>query len=208
MRLSSAFVFALVLLIWVPVAVGEEEPENIIKNGGFEFQFQDWLFWTEGGAVAERQAVSKKVEPIDGENVAYVQIGNGGGGFNHIQFYQGPFTLKKGKKYTFCVWARSDGERPARLLVLHHQDPWTNYTTKEVTFNDSWNEYTVTFDQPVDDNVARIDFFLGTSDVDVWLDHVRLYEGEYFDDGVRQLPDQPVDLQGKLAATWGRIKEG
>ena len=64
MRLSSAFVFALVLLIWVPVAVGEEEPENIIKNGGFEFQFQDWLFWTEGGAVAERQAVSKKVEPI------------------------------------------------------------------------------------------------------------------------------------------------
>ena len=207
MRLSSAFTLVLIPLICGSVGAGGEEPENIIQNGDFEAQFQSWLFWTEGGAVAERQIDSKKVDPIDGRSVAYVKIGNGGGGFNHIQFYQGPFTLKKGKEYTFCVWGKSDGEpRPVQLRVLHHENPWTNYAMRDVTFNDSWNEYTVTFTQPVDDNVARVDLFLGTSKVDVWLDHVRLYEGEYFNDEVWELPDQQVDSQGKLAAAWGAVK--
>ena len=137
----------------------------------------------------------------------YVEIDNGGTGKNHIQFYQGGLTLKAGKKYTLCVWAKSDGDRPVELCVQHHVNPWTSYTRKQVTFTDSWNEYTVTFDQPEDDTNARVNIYLGLSDIDVWIDHVRLYEGEYFDDEIRGKPEeQPVISQDRLIATWGKLK--
>ena len=209
MRLCSILsILILFSLICATVWAIDEEPENMIQNPDFEAQFQSWLFWTKAeDALAERQIVSKKIEPIVGDNIAYVQIDAGGPGAANVQFYQAPFTLKKGKKYTFCAWAKSDEEpRAVTMTVIHHADPWTTYGSKSVTFTEEWNEYSVTFTQPVDDNNARIDFFLGISDVDVWIDHVRLYEGEYFNDGVRELPYQPVDSQGKLATTWGKMK--
>ncbi len=185
----------------------EEDPENILQNGDFELQFQGWLFWTEGGAIAERQIDDKEMEPIDGKNVAYVKIDKAGTGGNHIQFYQGPFLLKEGDEYTFSVWGKTDGDpQPVELRVLKHENPWTNYALEAVNFTDTWNEYSVTFIQPVDDNVSRVDLFLGRADGDVWIDHVRLYEGPYFNDGVRELPDQPVEARGKLIGVWGQIK--
>ena len=208
MKRLSTFAVVPVLLACIAVGAGGEEPENMIQNGGFEAQFQNWLWWSQDGAVAERQTLNKKVDPIDGENVAYVQIGNGGNNFNSIQFYQGPFVVKKGK-YTFCLWGRSDEQpRPVRLSVLQHALPFTRYIEKDVAFNESWDEYAVTYTQAVDDGNVRISIYLGAAgvDVDVWLDHVRLYEGEYFNDGVRELPGQQVDIQDKLAVTWGKVK--
>lgn len=207
MRLFPAFVFVLASMLYASFAIGEEELVNIVQNPSFENEFQAWSFWTEGGAVAVQLIDSKKEEPIEGRNVAYVEIDNGGTGKNHIQFYQGGLTLKAGKKYTLCVWAKSDGDRPVELCVQHHVNPWTSYTRKQVTFTDSWNEYTVTFDQPEDDTNARVNIYLGLSDIDVWIDHVRLYEGEYFDDEIRGKPEeQPVISQDRLIATWGKLK--
>ena len=187
----------------------EEEHVNILQNEGFEIQFENWLFWTEGKAVAERLIDNKEKDPIDGENVAFVEIHNSGAGGNEIQFYQGPFALEKDKTYTLSVWGKTDDDpQPVELRVLKHEDPWTGYAVKLVKFTDTWDEYSVTFDQTVDDNVARMDLFLGNAENGIWIDHVRLHEGEYFNDDVHELPGQPVEARDRIIGLWGRIKRG
>ncbi len=206
---SRLCLFLLILLICTIVQA--QEPENIILNGDFETQFTSWLFWTEGGAVAERFIENKNVEPVDGESVAYVRIDNkgAGGGGNQVQFYQGPFVLKKGKKYTTCAWMMGgEGGEQVSMLVLKHVDPWTNYGSKAITLGTEWSEFSFTFTQPADEPSTRIDLFLGTAEGDIWIDHVRLYEGDYFDDGIREKPDKSVEPQSKLSVTWGKIKLG
>ena len=99
-----------------------------------------------------------------------------------------------------------EGGEQVSLLVLKHENPWTTYGSKPVTLKKEWDEYNLTFTQPVDDDIVRVDFFLGTTEGDIWIDHARLYEGEYFNDGVRGLPERPVEPQSKLPITWGTIK--
>jgi hypothetical protein len=206
---SYVISFLLTLLISSVAQAQDEEPENIIQNGDFEAQFQNWLFWTQDGALAERFIDSRKVEPIDGKTVAYVRIdkqGAGGTG-NQVQFYQGPFPLKQGQKYTLSVWMMGgEGGEQVSILVLKHENPWTNYGSQFITLKEEWDEYSLTFTQPVDDQIGRIDFFLGTTEGDIWIDHVRLYEGEYFNDGIKELPKQTVQPESKLPTTWGNIK--
>jgi hypothetical protein len=206
---SHLLPFLLIVLICPVAQAQDEEPENIIQNGDFEAQFQNWLFWTQDGAGAERIIDSKKVEPVDGKSVAYVRIDNQGAGGtgNQVQFYQGPFPLKKSRKYTLSVWMMGgEGGEQVSLLVIKHENPWTTYGDMPVTLKKEWDEYNLTFTQPVDDAIGRIDFFLGTTEGDIWIDHVRLYEGEYFDDGIKELPEQTVEPQVKLPTTWGKTK--
>ena len=42
----------------------------------------------------------KKAKPIAGKKVAYIEISKAGNAAWHIQFYQQPFALTKGKIYT------------------------------------------------------------------------------------------------------------
>ncbi len=201
--------FLLILLACFVAQAQDEEPENIVQNGDFEAQFQNWLFWTQDGAVAERFIDSKEIEPIDGKSVAYVRIDNQGAGGtgNQVQFYQGPFPLKKGRKYTLSVWMMGgEGGEQVSILVIKHENPWTTYGNQPITLKNEWAEYNLTFTQPVDDDIGRVDFFLGTTKGDIWIDHVRLYEGEYFNDEVRGLPERSVEPKSKLPTTWGIIK--
>lgn len=202
-------ILSFLLILFVCSIVQAQEPDNIVLNGDFESQFANWSFWTQDGAVAERFIESKKVDPIDGESVAYVKItskGAGGTG-NQVQFYQGPFLLNKGKKYTVSAWMMCDGGgEQITIHVLKHVDPWTGYGNKTVTLGKEWDEFSFTFTQPADEPNTRLDFFLGTAKGDIWIDHVRLYEGEYFDDNVRKKPNKAVEPRSKLSVTWGDIK--
>ena len=42
----------------------------------------------------------------------------------------------------------------------------------------------------------------------LWLDHIRLFEGEFVEDALSQREDpvKAVKPAGKLAVTWGKIK--
>jgi len=202
-------ILSLLLILIICSIVQAQDPENIINNGDFEAQFDAWLFWTQDGAVAERFIENKKVEPVDGESVAYVKIDNQGAGGtnNQVQFYQGPFVIKKDKKYTVSAWVMGGkGGEQISISVLKHADPWTGYGSKAITLGMQWDEYSFTFTQAVDEPNTRLDFFLGTAKGNIWIDHVRLYEGEYFDDGVKKRPGKSVDTQSKLSTTWGKIK--
>lgn len=206
MKRCSLFTFALLILVVYVSRVSADDPENVLKNGDFEFNLDGWMNWTDASAAIEVQVEGKKADPVSGEKVAYIEIIKPGAANWHIQFYQQPFTLEKGKKYTYSLWGKSDGEsRQARIRIIHQGDPWNEYATEDVTFNESWAEYFVTFSMTVDDASSRCGVILGGSKVDVWLDHIRLYEGEYFSD-LGDAQPRRADLRDKLAATWGQIR--
>lgn len=184
------------------IAAAEKLPENILLNGDFDLNLEAWHHWTHESAGALFETEGNKAEPIAGKKAAYVKISKAGDALWHIQLYQQPFTLEKGITYTYSLWAKSEAPRGVRMRILHQGDPWTEYAVKAINLSEEWQEFFITFDMPVDDVSSRAGIIMGSEKVDVWFDHIQLYEGEFVGEG-----PQPVEPTGKLAITWAALKE-
>ena len=202
---------SLFALIWLfgftTLAHTEKLPENILKNGDFDLKLDEWHHWTHESATAIFLTEGKKAEPVVGENAAYIRITKAGNALGHIQLYQQPFTLEKGTTYTYSLWAKSEKPRNVTMRIMHQGAPWTVYAPKSINLSEEWKEFFITFDMPVDDVNSRAGIIMGTEKVDVWLDHIRLYEGKYVSDieGAEPHAVQPTD---KLTTTWASVKNG
>ncbi len=206
--LSAAmkYLFALILLFGsAGLAYAAAAPDNILKNGDFDLNLEQWHPWTHESAAALFQTEGKKAEPIAGKKAAAIEIKKPGNAPWHIQFYQQPFTLEKGKTYTFNLWAKSETPRPVRMRILHQGDPWNEYAVKDINLSEAWKEFFVTFTMPADDVNSRAGIIMGGQKGDVWLDHLRLYEGEFVSD-IEDAAPQAVEPSAKLATTWASMK--
>ena len=56
-----------------------------------------------------------------------------------------------------------------------------------------------------DDVQSRAGVIIGAEKVDVWLDHIRLYEGEFVAD-IDGAEPQAVEPSDKLTTTWATLK--
>lgn len=199
-------VFSLILLLGLStLAYSDQLPENILKNGDFDLQLEQWHHWTHESANAVFQTEGKKAEPVVGENAAYISITKEGNAVGNIQFYQQPFTLKKDTIYTYSVWAKAEKPRNTTMRIMHQEVPWNVYTALVMNVTEIWSEFVITFTMPVDDVNSRAGIIMGTDKTDVWLDHIRLYEGEHVQD-VEGSEPQAVQPNGKLATTWSSLK--
>ena len=196
----------MLLFGFATLAYTAEPPENILKNGDFDLNLEGWHHWTHETAAALFQTEGKKAEPIVGKKVAYIKISKAGNAVWHVQFYQQPFTLEKGTTYTYNLWAKSEKPRTVRIRIIHQGDPWNEYANMQITLSEEWKEFFITFKMPADDVSSRADIIMGAEKVDVWLDHIRLYEGEFVSD-IEGAEPQPVDPADKLATTWAALKE-
>ena len=201
----SLFV-SILLFGFVTFIYAEKPPENILKNGDFDLNLEGWHHWTHADAAALFQTEGKKAEPIAGKNAAYIKISKAGGALGHIQLYQQPFTLEKGITYTYNLWARSEKPRNVTMRIMHQGAPWNVYAAKSINLSEDWKEFFITFEMPVDDVSSRAGIIIGIEKVDVWLDHIRLYEGEYVSD-IEGAEPQAVEPTAKLATTWAVLKE-
>ena len=204
----STYIYPFVL-IWLcgiaTLTYGAKPPDNILKNGDFDLKL-DGCHWTHADAAALFQTEGKKAEPIAGKNAAYVKISKAGGALGHIQLYQQPFTLEKGITYTYNLWAKSEKPRNVTMRIMHQGAPWNVYAKKSINLSEDWKEFFITFEMPVDDVSSRAGIIMGIEKVDVWIDHVRLYEGEYVGD-IEGAEPQAVDPSNKLATTWAALKK-
>ena len=195
----------MLLLDFVTHVYAQKPPENILKNSDFDLNLEGWQHWTHAEATALFQTEGRKAEPVVGKKVVYIKISKAGGAIWHIQFYQQPFTLEKGTTYTFNLWAKSEKPRTIRMRIIHQGDPWTEYAVKPINLSEEWQEFFVTFKMPVDDVSSRADIIMGAEKVDVWIDHVRVYEGEFISD-IEGAQPQAVDPSDKLTTTWATLK--
>ena len=201
------FLFILALLFgFATLAYAEKPPENILKNGDFDLNLEAWHHWTHADAAALFQPEGKKAEPIAGKKVAYIKISKAGNAGWHIQLYQQPFTLEKGTTYTYNLWAKSEKPRTVVMRILHQGDPWNEYARQTINLSETWKEFFITFKMPADDVNSRAGIIMGGQKVDVWLDHIRLYEGEFVAD-IDGAEPQAVEPANKLTTTWATLKE-
>lgn len=195
---------SMLLVGFATLAYAEKLPENILKNGDFDLSLEGWHHWTHADAAALFQTEGKKAEPVVGKKVTYVKISKAGELW-HIQFYQQPFTLEKGTTYTYSLWAKSEKPRNITMRIIHQGAPWTVYSGKSIRLSEDWKEFFITFEMPADDVSSRAGIIMGAEKVDVWLDHIRLYEGEYIAD-IEGAEPQAVEPSDKLATTWATLK--
>ena len=203
------YIFCLLISIglfgFATLAYTAKPPENILKNGDFDLNLERWHHWTHADATALFQTEGKKAEPIIGKKVAYVKISKAGGALWHIQLYQQPFTLEKGTTYTYSLWAKSEVPRTVKMRILHQGAPWNEYANKQISLSEAWKEFFVTFKMPADDVSSRAGIIMGAEKVDVWFDHIRVYEGEFVRD-IEGAEPQAVEPVGKLTTTWATLK--
>ena len=201
-----ASLLTLILLFGIPtLTYAAKLPENILKNGDFDLNLEGWHHWTHADAAALFQPEGKKAEPVVGKKVAYVKISKAGGALWHIQLYQQPFTLEKGATYTYSLWAKSEKPRSVTMRILHQGAPWNEYARKSIGLTQEWKEFFITFKMPADDVSSRAGIIMGGQKVDVWFDHIRLYEGEFISD-IEGAEPQPVEPADKLTTTWAALK--
>ena len=200
------FLFILALLFGFPtLGYAEKPPENILNNGDFDLNLEGWHHWTHADAAALFQPEGKKAEPIVGKKVAYIKISKAGGALWHIQLYQQPFTLEKGTTYTYNLWAKSEEPRTVVMRILHQGDPWNEYARQTINLSETWKEFFITFKMTADDVNTRAGIIMGAEKGDVWLDHIRLYEGEFVSD-IEGAEPHAVDPLNKLTTTWATLK--
>ena len=203
--LTYIYLLVSILLVgFATLAYAEKLPENILKNGDFDLSLEGWHHWTHADAAALFQTEGKTAEPVVGKKVAYVKISKAGELW-HIQFYQQPFTLEKGTTYTYSLWAKSEKPRNITMRIIHQGAPWTVYSGKSIRLSEDWKEFFITFEMPADDVSSRAGIIMGAEKVDVWLDHIRLYEGEYVAD-IEGAEPQAVESSDKLTTTWATLK--
>ena len=204
--LTYIYLFVSMLLVgFSTLTYGAKPPENILKNGDFDLSLDGWHHWTHADAAALFQTEGKKAEPIVGKKVAYIKISKAGNALGHIQLYQQPFTLEKGTTYTYNLWAKSEKPRNVTMRIMHQGAPWNVYSGKSINLSEDWKEFFITFEMPVDDVSSRAGIIMGIEKVDVWIDHVRLYEGEYVSD-IEGAEPQAVEPSDKLATIWATLK--
>ena len=138
---------------------------------------------------------------------AYVDITKVTGTDWHVGLIHSNLTFVQGEKYTVDFFAKADIKRMIALEVkVSPPLPYENITSSDINLTEEWTEYSHTF-IPAKDyaGTAQVDFWLGLMTGEIWLDGVRVYEGDK-QDREDVLPNISVKVEGKLITSWAAIK--
>jgi hypothetical protein len=207
-RLSKcAFLCILsVVAIAAQVNAQDDDLENLIlTNPGFEEDFVDWWQGVQGGAEAVMQIDSK--DAIDGRKCAYVDVTTVTGTNWHVGLVHSNLTFEQGVRYTVDFFAKADAMRSIALEVkVSPPLPYENVTNMDINLNEEWTEYSHSFVSGKDyPGTTQVAFWLGDVKGELWIDGVRLYEGEK-QDREDVLPEISVQAKSKLITSWSAIK--
>lgn len=160
---------------WAMMLPAVAEPSgNLLVNGNFEAGEPAWLFHTEKDAKA-----TFVVEHDNGNAVGHVTVTQTGK-FNHVQFaYPFPQSLLAiGKVHCVTLRCRSSQPRTMRIVLIEANEPW-GYVGSVATLQTTteWKTHEFYFrPKAVPSPNLKLNFFLGETAGDFWLDDVTLAE--------------------------------
>jgi hypothetical protein len=146
---------------------------NIIQNGDFSQGLSGWNLFTQGECEA---CISVEEEEL------HIDIQAGGDEIYSLGVNQLGLTIEQHITYTvsFKAYCESD-ERNIYVKIGLARDPWTLYSELEsFVINTEKKEYSFQFimRNQTDEN-AHLEFQLGTSDIDVYLDDIKVLAGPF-----------------------------
>jgi hypothetical protein len=143
--------------------------QNMLFNSDFSEGFDHWQWeLTEGEANWE----------ITDKEELHFEILESGTARNHIQVRQPNILLVQGRTYLLEFDAYAIQDRIIEAEVKKNVIPWTNYSKKGLTLiteEQTHYSYQFVMEEFTDPN-ARVEFNVGKSNIDVYLDNVSLKE--------------------------------
>jgi hypothetical protein len=186
----------------------QDEVENLVGNGGFEDGILDpWRMVFKPDANGDAVMTIDKKESFTGKDSLRVEVKSAGNHERAVHIIQQPLlgTVKKGRKYTYSAWMKAESARPAVLNTMKSGGgEISSPNRKNVMLGQEWREYWFTLSATADGDI-RTEFVLGLSDVTLWIDHVRFYEGDYVDEGLGK-PEAIAKNDNMLVTCWSKLK--
>ncbi len=203
--LSIAVILLIAGLICSNLAVAAEEIENMARNGDFEGGLGEWNL-NQGirGSIATMEIDNK--DSAEGKNSVYIKIDVAGADFHTVRIEQTNHKVENNQEYTMSVWLKVEEARNARFHIFDVAGgaPFFTYLSEEFPVDTEWQEYFGTFDAAQDSDNVSISVRIGESDIDMWVDDIKFYEGEYVPSDEQE--PEAVEARDKLATTWGNIR--
>jgi beta-glucanase (GH16 family) len=145
-------------------------PENeLIANGGFDYNLDHWNLWVDPNAAQVDQF------NVD-QGAVKIKIRKAGQYDWQVQFSQ-PLAYKEGRLYRLSFNARSEQTHRIRVSFNQNHQPYTSYGAKSFTLTPEWQTFTLEtkMDFPSDAQ-SRLEFDLGSKKGTIWLDEISLIE--------------------------------
>ena len=205
MRFTKFAIFFLFAVAFVAVQANADVENLIIENASFE---DDYTGWSEGlSGAAEATHEIDTADAMDGSKAARIDITVVTGTNWHVGITQNLIVLNSGTQYTADFFAKADVNRVISLeLKAAPPLPYAWVGGSDMDITTEWVEYsssfTPTVDYPGGEEAAQICFWVGQLVGQVWIDGVRVYEGDKQDRPVVSA----VEAADKLVTTWAAIK--
>ncbi|MGF1636574.1 MAG: carbohydrate-binding protein [Cyclobacteriaceae bacterium] len=149
------------------------EVQNLLMNGEFDNGTSGWTSNFQQGASGNFSVVTNAA--MSGPNAARISISNGGSSNWHIEFFAF-FSLESAKTYEISFQAKAQSSRSALVALQRNSSPWTHYWEQNFNIGTGTQTYTYTWTSNINDANTRINFKLGNSSADVWIDKVSIKE--------------------------------
>jgi xylan 1,4-beta-xylosidase len=172
------FIYLLLCLLYFNVSTSNSSPAdidiNLLDNGDFSHGTRSWNLYTQFGGEARFSTVNQEL---------HVQITDGGDHNWSVVVNQIGLHIIPRHLYAVSFNARCEyGTRNLSVKVGMAVDPWTLYSEYEsFTIDSEKKQYSFQFTMHEHkDTNAHLEFQLGTSDIDVYLDDIKMV-GRLFD---------------------------
>ena len=86
--------------------------------------------------------------------------------------------LQAGMDYTLTFRAKASTTFPIGAAIQQSRAPWSTRALEMFTATPTWRQFALTFRAPVTENAIAVQFNLGSEIGSVWLDDVRLQQGD------------------------------
>ena len=214
MRTMRVVLACLFTIITAWIAGADEEIQNLVTNPDFSNGNTGWSFHT-GNAAGTWEIKNNGGVGDDGPCIFIEIVAVDGVSWYVPNLYSTGLVTLDSEEYTCSLWARTEEEmdKDITLTIQRGADPWTRFNQESFTITGEWSEYWMTWAQPEALSNAWVMIHTPGSPARVsegrlWIDHVRVYEGEFVEDELSLGEEivKAVKPTGKLAVTWGEIK--
>jgi hypothetical protein len=152
---------------------------NAIRNGDFEKDIASyWNFWVNTNEGASATLSHDTTTAAHGSASAKITVNVPASLPHYVSLQQPAISVAEGREYTLSFWAKASASRSIRVEFQKSVEPWTGYgLSKEFSVPTAWQEFRISFIATATASDAKLSFNLAAAAGDVWLDDIRLQEG-------------------------------